>query len=89
MHRGCPPVRDGLPPVYEVRTTGGSMVRRANFDKALELVKRHSGGDLGRWVLQAPPSSIGPSRVDQRSLSAPLQQIRRGRNRVVRRRLAE
>ncbi len=62
---GCPPCREGLPPIYEVRTVGGSMVRRANFDKALELVKRHSGGGLGRWLVQEPRPQIGPSRPDQ------------------------
>ncbi len=61
----CPPDRDGLPPIYEVRTTGGSLVKRGPFDIALELVKRHSGGGLGRWLVQEPRPQIGPSRPDQ------------------------
>ncbi len=69
---GCPPCREGLPPIYEVRTVGGSMVRRANFDKALELVKRHSGADLGRWVLQEPRPEPGVSRHDQLAAPQPI-----------------
>ena len=80
---GCPPDRDGLPPVYEVRTNGGSMVRRSNFDTALELVRKHAGGDLGRWVLQEPRPQPGFSRPDQHALRQPVHpQVNRRRPRI-------
>jgi hypothetical protein len=60
--------RDGLPEIFEVRTVGGSMVRRANFDIALEVVKRHSGGSLGRWTVREPRPDSGVSRHDQHAM---------------------
>ncbi len=76
---GCPPDREGLPPVYELRSRSGGLVRRGPFDHVLDLMRKQAGGALGRWVLQEPRSSIEPSRLDQRSLSAPLPQVHRSR----------
>ncbi len=69
---GCPPDRDGLPPICEVRTNGGSMVKRGPFNIALELVRKHSGGDLGRWELREPRPELGFSRPDQHAVRQPV-----------------
>ena len=58
----CPPDREGLPPIYELKKRG-ALMRRGAWEVVLELAHRDSGGSLGAFVLQEPrPAPGGQSR---------------------------
>jgi hypothetical protein len=55
---GCPPDREGLPNVYELKRRG-MLMRRAAWPVILDLAKQQSGGDLGAFIVQEPRPQAG------------------------------
>ena len=55
---GCPPDREGLPNVYELKRRG-ILMRRAAWPVILDLAKQQSGGDLGAFIVQEPRPQAG------------------------------
>ncbi len=68
---GCPPDRDGLPMVFELRNHS-RLLSRGPFNVVLEKVRKQSSGDLGSWVLQKPRPTIEPTWPAQRRRPAPI-----------------
>ena len=55
----CPPCRDGLPPIYELRSRG-QLMRRATWDGVLGLARQQAGDDdLVPHVTQTPRGEVG------------------------------
>lgn len=77
----CPPDRNGLPVIYELRN-GAGLVRRGRFDVCLGLLRKQLGdGDLGICTIYKPTPDFFPSQPDQRPPAPERPQVLRRRPR--------
>ena len=61
-------MREGLPPVFELRAPVGGLIKSGSFSVCLGLLTEEAGGTLGEWQIEVPPDTTAPSRRDQHAV---------------------
>ena len=71
--RGVGCMREGLPPVFELRAPVGGLIKSGSFKVVMDLLTEEAGGTLGTWHIEAPVDLPATSRRDQLPVRQPAQ----------------